>query len=240
MKKTIVALTSLVCLTQSCLAARGNLYIGLTGVRNNWHVKQRMQLDPNKVRNTGVLNVDQRAKRQQFTGEIVGGVRLDNGIMYGALEAWFDPTKVKIRTARDNPNIRYVSRLSKRYGGRIKFGVEDKNLAIFGILGLGKTRTRTNSVFPNTGIYGRRPGPSLVDNSFGRQRLMRSVGIGANYTFNRTFMLNIEYLHNKIDTSSVTSETFITVLNPIGKQRSIITSDTLQVGIKYMFLPFVI
>ncbi len=238
MKKHFLALFLLILVHNNLYAARGNVYVGINATRYNWHVKQRMILDPNKVADPDAVNIDNRAKRQQFTfGELLFGIRGHNGKVYGATEIWLTPWKTDIKT--NSNNIRFRTRLKTRYGGRIKFGVEDKNWVIYGLLGLGRVRTSTRTRFPNQGVYGALPGPRLRNNSFGKLRLMREVGIGTNYTFNKVFMVNIEYIHNKADVSSQTSESIITFLNPIGTQRSIVTSDTLQIGFKYLFLPFI-
>lgn len=230
MKKRILIATLLLACTYQVHAAIGMFYVGVNAIRNVWHTKQQLHFFPGKIEDPEFYNTGWGTNRDQYTGELLAGMKFFNGTVYGAFEAWYNGTRTTAKAKLEPFSFR--TKLKSPYGGRIHFGVQNKGGTIYGILGLGDIEY--SSVYTKCN----RPGPCPVPYKTASNQMLFDSGIGFNYTYKVNWMFNIEYIRKYVTSSTFISDLYITKLGKIGRQKTRITSDTIQVGVKYAFSPF--
>jgi hypothetical protein len=242
MKKIILGLLGFCTLVSNVQAAKGAFYAGMNGNRSQWKVSQNYTFDASKVNNTANLNADWKASSWKFNGDFLAGFKVFNGAMYGAIEGWYNPFTQRARYS--STDVSYTTKLYARYGANIILGAQDRDWTLYGLAGLGKGKITSEMSYASGGIYSTRPGPVLQNNSFTENPTNYILGIGLMKTYmvkklGRRMDLTVEYRHIQSKSSASLNDQFITFLNPIGTQKTVITSHTFTAGIKFHFLPFV-
>ena len=223
-------------ISQAVNATHGAFYFGANGSRNFWHVTQKMGMDASKVADPTPYNQDWGQTSKKMTAELVGGVKASNGTVFGAIEGWYNPSSISVNTT--NNDITFNTTINNQWGARILAGVQHKEMTIYSILGLGKTKLTQNTSFPSGGVYDTLPGVSLLSTNGGSNEVTRTIGIGMSVIFTKDWDVNVEYQHISADNSTNLYDSIMTHLNIIGNQTTAITSDTLNIGLKYHFKPF--
>lgn len=241
MKKSILfgCLSSLV-ISQSTFAAHGAFYIGANGSRNAWHITQQISVNSSIFTNPAVVNQDWGQKSTVMSGELLGGIKASNGSVFGAVEGWYNPNSVEINSV--GSNISSNTTISNQWGGRILAGVQHKEMTIYGIAGLGLMNLKRNASFTTDGIYNvpsGDPGPHLVSTNGSGKQVSSSFGIGMSVVCTKDWDISVEYQHQTADVSNDLYDSVITHLGAVGRQTTLVTTDTLNVGLKFHFRPFV-
>lgn len=234
MKKTIIISIASLIILQPAFAAKSAFYLGVNGIINNIHTKNQLQFDPTKVLNSSTLDTNIASNQIKSSAEILIGSQITKDAIFGAIEAWYNPTSFDTSTSTANGSFKTT--IATRYGARIKLGTQNKNVTLYGILGLGTAKSAINGL---SGVYNTRPGVVLTG-SYSKAQLS-SVGAGVNASYSNGINISLEYLYQKINNgSTVLNDRFITHLNPIGTANGELSFNSINIGVKYQFKPFII
>ena len=237
MKKIILGCLSGFILSQAAFATHGAFYVGTNASRSLFHITQQIVMDPKKVIDPLPYDRDWGQRKDVFNAELIAGVKASNGSVFGAFEAWYNPSSITV--ASSSEDIVFNTGISNRWGARILAGVQHKEMTIYGIFGLGNTTLTNDTSFPSEGTYGPLPGVSLASTNASATEVTLTAGIGMSVVFTKDFDISVEYQHQSADNLVNLYDNFITYFNSIGNQTTHMTADILNVGLKYHFKPFV-